>query len=331
MAKISLKSIAKELGVSTATISLVLNGKDKNGRVSKELSQKILDKAKELNYLPNSLAKSLREGNSRTLGLIIADITNVFFGALALYIQENAEKMGYTVIIGNTNEDLGKMQNLVNLLRRRQVDGFVITPTEGSEKIIQSILDDDMPLVMVDRYFPGLQVSSVTINNFQISYEAVNSLIAKGCHKIGMIIYSTEKQAHMQDRKDGYLKAVKEGNIYDADLIQEVHYEDIENEIAIAVTRLLSQNIDGAFFATNSISMIGLKNIIAKIKLDEKAIHFMCFDENEAYCLLPFNISFVRQPIKKMAEESIKQIIDQIENNNTKVTNSIIEAELKIL
>ncbi|HMM16793.1 MAG TPA: LacI family DNA-binding transcriptional regulator, partial [Petrimonas sp.] len=87
MKRVSLKDIARELGVSTATVSLVLNGKNMSGRVSSEMSQKILDKASELNYIPNTLAKGLKVGKSRTIGLIIADISNLFFGALALHIQ----------------------------------------------------------------------------------------------------------------------------------------------------------------------------------------------------------------------------------------------------
>lgn len=330
MGKISLKSIAREFGVSAATVSLVLNGKDKNGRVGKELSQKILQKAEELNYAPNSLAKSLRMGNSKTLGLIIADITNVFFGALAFQIQEFAEKMGYAVIIGNTNESLVKMQNMVDLLRRRQVDGFIITPTDGSEQIIKSIESYEIPLVLVDRYFPNLQVCSVSINNFQISYNAVNSLIAKGCERIGMVVYFTESQSHMQDRKNGYIQAVKDANLFDSAFIQEVHYENLENDLEFSVTELLRQKIDGIFFATNTISMYGLRKIMAKMKSNATDIQYVCFDENEAYCLLPFKIPFVKQPIKEMAEEAIKCIINQIENKDKTFTNRIIEAELKL-
>ena len=329
MPKVSLKSIAKEFDVSAATVSLVLNGKDKNGRVSKALSDKILQRAKELNYMPNTLAKSLRAGNSKTLGLIVADIANVFFGSLAFQIQENAEKAGYTVIIGNTNENIDKMNKMVDLLRRRQVDGFIITSTEGSEHIIQSILDHEIPLVLVDRYFPNLQVSSVTINNYQISYEAVESLIKKGCKKIGLIVYVSDHQPHMFDRKNGYLQAVTDANIYDQNLIEEVSYINLESDIDHAVSELLTQGVDGIFFATNSISILGLKQIISKKNFDFTKINYMCFDENDAYCLLPFKIPYVKQPIKKIAEKAIELIIRQIDNKEKEFIKCIVEAELK--
>ena len=112
MSRVSLKTIADLLGVSTASVSIVLSGKDIKGRVSKETSKRILETAKELNYIPNTLAKGLRMGSSKTIGLVVADISNLFFGTLALYIQECAEKEGYAVIIVNTNEKLRDMKKM---------------------------------------------------------------------------------------------------------------------------------------------------------------------------------------------------------------------------
>lgn len=155
----------------------MLNGKNKNGRVSDETAKKILAKAEELHYTPNSFAKGLKMGKSKTIGLIVADISNVFFGTLALYIQEYAEKEGYAVIIANTNEEEKKMERMVKLLNSRQVDGFIITPPEGSEEIIQDLIKYKMPLVLVDRTYPYLQVNSVLINNFEISYKSAKQLI----------------------------------------------------------------------------------------------------------------------------------------------------------
>src|SRR5690554_5932467 len=181
MKRVSLKTIAKAVGVSSATVSLVLNGKDKNGSVSKEMAKKILDKAAELNYVPNTLAKGLKVGRSRTIGLIIADISNIFFGALALHIQNYAEEKGYTVIIGNTNEKLNEIEKLIKLLYARQVEGFIITPTEKSQNQLKKLINNRTPFVLVDRTFPKLHVNSVLINNYEISYQATLQLIKKGC------------------------------------------------------------------------------------------------------------------------------------------------------
>ena len=201
MKRVSLKMIAEELGVSIATVSLVLNGKDKNGRVGRDTAKKILDKAAELNYMPNTLAKGLKMGRSKTIGLIVADISNVFFGTLALYVQEYADKEGYTVIVANTNEQVKNMERMIKLLKSRQVDGLIITPTEGSEYLIEDLLKDKMPLVLVDRSFSDLPVNSVLINNYEISYKSTEQLIQQGCKNIAFVTYKANHFTSMNERE----------------------------------------------------------------------------------------------------------------------------------
>lgn len=134
MAKqVSLKDIAERVGVSSAAVSLVLNGKEKGGRVGVEMSRKIRNVAKELNYKPNNLARSQRMGRSQAIGLIVADITNPFFADLSFQIQEYAEKLNYTVIITNTNESVEKMNRMIDILKTYRVDGLLIIPPQFGE------------------------------------------------------------------------------------------------------------------------------------------------------------------------------------------------------
>lgn len=329
MKKVLLKTIANELGVSSATVSLVLNGKNKNGRVSKELSKKILDKAAELNYVPNTLAKSLKVGKSRTIGLIIADISNLFFGALALHIQSFAQQNGYTVIIGNTNEQLSEMEHMINFLLARQVDGFIITPTEKSGTLLKKLRSSNIPLVLVDRYFPELNVSSVLINNYEISYKSTEVLINKGCKNIGIVTYKQDHH-HVNERKKGVIDALKNAGIFNPNNIEEVRYEYLKDDISVAIMKMLSASpkIDGIFFTTNSISINGVKALINNNIVIQKDIQIMCFDENDAFYILPYAVPFIKQPIKDIAKTSIDLLIEQIENSNEETKNIVLEGEL---
>lgn len=329
MKKVSLKTIAQQLNVSAATVSLVLNGKNKKGRVSEELSKKIKQKAEELNYMPNTLAKGLRMGRSKTIGLVIADISNVFFGTMALHIQDFAEKEGYAVIIVNTNEQFNKMHKMVQLLKARQVDGLIITPTENSRDLIESLIIDKMPFVLVDRSFPDLQVNSVLINNYEISYKSTHKLIQQGCKNIGLVTYKQD-QYHINERKRGCVSALKEAGIYDSENIEEVRYDSLKIDVDKAINNLINKKnkIDGIFFTTNSISMNGVKSLM-KNNIDiQKEIQIMCFDESEAFYLLPYGMSFIKQPIKQMANKAMELLKDRMENKNTDITKCIIEAEL---
>ncbi len=332
MTKVSLKVLANEVGVSVATVSLVLSGKGKNGRVSKKTAQKIIDKANELNYVPNSLAKGLKMGQSETIGLIVADISNVFFGTLALHIQNYAEKHGYTVIIGNTNERVEEMAKMINLMNARQVDGLIITPTEGSDKLVKHLIDNNKPLVLIDRSFPELNADSVLINNFEISYTSTKQLIRQGCRNIAFVTYKQDHY-HINERRRGFTEAMKDEGTYNAENIREVRYEFLRSDMEKAISYIISkkEKIDGVFFATNSLSLAGVKSLLEQHVAVQKDIQVMCFDESEAFYLLPISFPFIKQPIEEMGKRAITLLVNQIENNGkkeTEVEHCVIKAEL---
>ncbi len=331
MEKVSLKVIARELGVSIATVSLVLNGKNKNGRVSEEMSKRIIDKAAELNYIPNSLAKGLKMGYSKSIGLIVADISNVFFGTLALHIQNYAEKKGYTVIIGNTNEKLEEMEKIIAFLSSRQVDGLIITPAEGSEDLIESVLDTKKPLVLVDRGFSDLNVPSVLINNYEICYRSTKQLINQGYNNTAFIGYK-QNQFHTNERKRGFIEAMKEADLFTPDHVKEVSYQSLEEDMDEAISQLLEceKKVDAIFFATNTISMTGVKSLFKRGLLIQKDIQVMCFDETDAINLFPFRVPFIKQPIEEMARKALELLIEQIEKKEVKNHKLFLEAELII-
>lgn len=324
-----MKVIAHELGVSAATVSLVLNGKNKNGRVSREVSEKIMAKAAELNYVPNSLAKGLKMGHSKSIGLIIADISNVFFGTLALHIQNFAEQMGYTVIIGNTNENPEEMLKMITFLNSRQVDGLIITPTEGGEFMVKALLEKEKPLVLVDRIYPDIHTASVMINNFEISYRSTRQLLNRGCNNPAFISYKQD-QYHTNERKRGYLEAMQDAGHHVTDKIKEVSYQNLQEDMDGAIEELLqmSPKVDAIFFATNSISISGIRSLLKKGLLVQKDIQVMCFDESEAILLFPFRVPYVKQPIEEMGKQALELLIGQIERKEKPGQQIVLEAEL---
>lgn len=326
-----MKVIAHELGVSAATVSLVLNGKNKNGRVSREVSEKIMAKAAELNYVPNSLAKGLKMGHSKSIGLIIADISNVFFGTLALHIQNIAEQMGYTVIIGNTNENPEEMLKMITFLNSRQVDGLIITPTEGGEFMVKALLEKEKPLVLVDRTYPDIHAASVMINNFEICYRSTRQLLNRGCNNPAFISYKQD-QVHTNERKRGYLEAMQDAGHHVTDKIKEVSYQNLQEDMDGAIEELLqmSPKVDAIFFATNSISISGIRSLLKKGLLVQKDIQVMCFDESEAILLFPFRVPYVKQPIEAMGKRALELLIGQIERKEKPGQQIVLEAELVV-
>ena len=126
--KTSLKDIAEAAGVSTALVSFVLNGKEKEYRVGEKTAQRILKIANEMNYQPNLAAKSLRSGKTKTIGLVVSDISNPFFSQLARVLEDEAARKGYTVLFGSSDENKDKMNRIVGNLINKGVDGLIIVP-----------------------------------------------------------------------------------------------------------------------------------------------------------------------------------------------------------
>jgi LacI family transcriptional regulator len=307
----------------------VLNGKEKEARVGTEMAEKIRQIAIEMNYEPNTLARGLRIGRSQTIGLIVADISNSFFANLAFYIQEQAEKFGYSVIITNTNESDLKMEKMTHILKSRQVDGFIIVPTEHGEPYVEDLLKRDIPVVLIDRYFPGLNVSSIAVDNYQASVKAVENLIVQGCRNIGLVIYKSALQ-HMLERKRGYINALKEYGYYNSSLIKEVNYSLISNDIALAIEGLLMKENkpDGIFFTTNTLSMMGIKQLMNMGIHIPSDIKIVCFDKSEVFEFMDVSIPYIQQPIPEMGKNAVELLVKQIKEKTKEIKNVELQTHL---
>ena len=322
--KVSIKDIAIKVGVSTALVSYTLNGLEKEKRVGSEIAEKIRAAANELKYQPNQIARSLRKGTTNTIGLIVADISNPFFGQLARVIEDEAARFNYTVIFGSSDEDCSKSSTLMEALLNRQVDGLLITPSEGGSEQIQSLIKRDIPFVLIDRYFPDVSTNHVVLDNFMATWNAVSCLVSKGYNKIGMIVYKSSL-VHMQERIRGYRKAMKENGYAKEILIKEVRYNHLKSDVDVIMDDLLAEKkIDALLFATNALSIYGLYAIRKfNIKVPED-LAIIGFDGHEVFDFFQPTISYIKQPLEEMAKESVKILLEQI-----KGSDKTIHAELK--
>ena len=314
--KVSIKDVAKKVGVSTALVSYVISGKEKEKRVGTEVADKIREAAIELNYNPNQIARSLRRGSTKTIGLIVADIANPFFGQLARIIEDEAGKSGYTVIFGSSDENLIKSSSLIDTFLNRQVDGLIIVPAEGEQGKIRDLIKDGVPLVLMDRYFPDLDVCHVGLNNYQATFEAANHLIKNGSKRITMVAYKTPL-IHMQERIRGYKEAMKSCDLNNFISVIEVPYfiskYETQNYIEKSIGNI--ENVEAIIFATNSLSISGLyvlNRMSVKIPAELRIIGF---DGSEAFDFFYAPLTFVEQPLGSIGINSVKILIRLIEGN----------------
>lgn len=323
--KISLKDIAEAAGVSTALVSFVLNGKGKEYRVGEETAQRILKIANDMNYHPNLAAKSLRSGKTKTIGLVVSDISNPFFSQLARVLEDEATKRGYTVLFGSSDEDTEKMNRVVGNLINKGVDGLIIVPCENSEKSIASLVNNNVPIVLFDRYFPDINVSYVALNNFNAAYISTQYLLDAGYNAPCMVAYDVNL-IHMKERIRGYKKAME--NAGKKNLINVVYLkQDAPRKNADRMLpKMVDAGVDAFLFGTNMISLACLYTIKEMGQEVIDKIGLAGFDGNPVFDFFSAPISYIQQPIDVLVHKALAILIDNIANGNT-VQSVLAEGE----
>ncbi len=324
-----MQAIADRLGVSRGTVSLVLSGKAKSGRISAELQSNVEALAKELNYYPNEIARSLSTGVTKSIGVVVTDISNEFFGKMVFYIQEQAKQYGYSVIVVNTNECLEDFDEAVTILMNRQVDGIILVPVEGGNEILNRIIKSKIPVVQIDRYYPDINSNYIVIDNYEISKRAVELLIDEGFKRIAVICYDINLIA-LTDRRQGWIDIMKERCLFDANLIKDIGYEnqDIEIENAIIDLKNNSDSVDSTFFCSRKVFLAGVQNMFKhNIKIPED-MRVICFDKIDAFSFTNIPITYIEQPIKQMGKKAIDLLLGQI-GGDDEIQHLVLSSEIK--
>jgi len=314
---VSLKDIANQVGVSVSLVSYVLNGHAKKMRVGEEMTQQIIETARKLHYQPNQIAKSLKSKKSQTIGLIVAEIKYGYTAGIVRSIEEEAKKNGYTVIIGNCHEDLALLHELIQVFINRQVDGLIIVASEQAEAEVQYLKKKEMPFVLIDRIFPTVESNFIGIDNYQVAYNATDYLHKHGLRRIAMINYASTF-FHLQERSRGYLEALRSRKLkYEKPLLREIRKSSYDKDVQTAIRELTSPPLscDAIFFATDTLAITGLKNLIELKKKIPEEIAAISFDESESFALFQCPVTHYRQPLSDIGTAAIQTLIEDMKGD----------------
>lgn len=320
-------------GVASSTVSFVLNGKARKMRISEAVEQRVLDVARKAGYYPNQLAISLRTGKSKTLGLIVENIGNMFFASLAKIIEEEAENYGYRVVYCSTENNAAKGKELINMLSQRQVDGYLITPVPHMEDDIQQLVQLKRPLVLIDRYLPAVDTSHVLVNNAGAVEQGMLHFFSRGYREIGFVTVDLDIM-QMEQRLDGYIAALgKEGIRLNKDLILKIPYVHQREEAIECIVNLLQNNpqLQALFFATNYLGILGLE-AISRMKMqipDDIAV--ISFDDHDIFRLYPPGITSIQQPVEAIAKKAVELLMHQCESADIGFTRTQVELPAKLI
>jgi len=320
----SIKDIAAQLKVSKSTVSLVINGKAEQGRISEALAKRILDYVNAIGYKPNALAKSLATGKSRTIGLIVENIGDSFFGPIALHIEDYLRTHNYHVLYSSTLDDLSMANTILDTMLAKHVDGIIMAPTSGQKKKIQKLLEKNIPLVIFDRRIPSLRTNYIGTDNFTASKNAVQHLFDKGFKSIGMITIDS-KQVQMSDRLRGYREVIIHNNATENTL--QVPYKLDETNRKVLIEEFLKNNtFDALYFSTNYLCVTTLKLI--KSNFQSNPYGMITFDDHEIFELNTPTISCIHQPIEEIANQIVTTLLKQIDEPERPYDDIVIPSKL---
>lgn len=315
----TIKKIAELAGFSSATVSKILNGKDQH--ISEETRRKVLEVVEREGYIPNGIAKSLRMKNTKTLGIIMPDVMNLFFSELARGVEDAAEKRGYSVILCNTDNKKSKEEKYIQILQEKMVDGIILTASESSTS--KSLERCNIPIVLVDRDIDvEKQVGRITVNNEKGGFLATSFLISKGCKNIGFIS-SSKNNKPSTERLKGYKRCLDENGI---SFRQELTYFDsfkIETGYYGTLSILEKSKVDGIFCGNDSIAMGSIKALKEKgIKVPED-IKIIGFDNISICEFVDPPLTTIKQPIYEIGEGAVDILVSMIEKNGKDLTRTL--------
>jgi len=309
----NIRELAALLDLSVTTVSRVLNGKAEKYRISKKTEKRVMQFAKEHNYIPNRIARGLKMSKTDTLGLVIPDIANPFFAELARSIELEARVKGLSIILCDSGENISVEKELINLLMGHKVDGIIIAPVGTDFDHLVQIHEFGMPLVIVDRYSTELDLPFVTSDNYQGAYDAVNYFISLGHRKIACIQGIQNSQPN-KERVSGYLDALKNNGLEPEESM--IIGEDFSIENGYKQTRILFSKDDPptAIFALSNLISLGILKAINEIDLKiPEDVSLICFDEQPYSAFLETPLTTIEQKKNEMGQIAVNVIINEME------------------
>ncbi|KNF07865.1 transcriptional regulator, LacI family [Gottschalkia purinilytica] len=305
----NIKDVAKLANTSITTVSRVLNN---SGYVKEETKERILKVIKELNYNPNALARGLVTDVTKTIGLLLPDITNPYFANIAKAVEDAASKYDYSVFLCSTNGEIDKEIRYLEVLNQKRVDGIIYGTVIDGDEGIKKVKSMNIPVVVLDRGMDKLQIDTVMVDNIKGAFLATKYLMDNG-HKNIAFIGGPNNTKTSLDRKKGYIKFLKSKNVeIDKNLIS---YGDFQIESGFnAMKQLIDRKVKiDAVFVANDLMAIGAINYLSKKGIDvPEEISVIGFDNVGLSSLTTPKLTTIEQPISEMSKISIELIMDQI-------------------
>lgn len=307
----TLKDVADKLGISVSTVSRAVHNKE---YVKEETRELVLQALKEYNYIPNEIARSLKAQSSMTIGVVIPDICEVFFGEIIKGIDSILAPCGYTIIVADTNESKTNEKKYLEMLYQKRIDALVLATVDLSGESVKQFLTSGIPVVFIDNIPKLSQIDTITIDNRLASNIAVKALSEAGHKQIATIIGSTEETTG-HERMQGYEEGLELWGIpYYQELVRFGNYK--EKDGFACMESLLNQRKEHPFtsvYVTSEMMTFGAIKAIRShgLRIPED-ISLIGFDIHDKAGLVSPSIATIRQPEMLIGKRSGEMLLRRL-------------------
>ncbi|WP_163194664.1 LacI family DNA-binding transcriptional regulator [Clostridium thermarum] len=316
---VTINDIANRAGVSLATVSRVIND---SGYVSAATRKKVLQAIEELDFTPNGIARSLSKNETNTIGIVVPDITNSYFGEIIKGISEIAESKDLNIILFNTDDNINKELRALKLLKAQRIKGIIMTPGFGEEDLnseyINTLENIDVPLVLAAASVKYAKLNGVFVDDTKGAFDATNHLIKEGHTKIGIITGGLNSKPSV-DRLMGYKKAMAFSKLPVEESF--IYHGDYRMEKAYTITKEILEKPDGPtalVICSNMMTLGAVRAIHDSGKKIPEDLALIGFDKIQALDLLGFNISYVDDFPVELGKEAANMLLELVEQEDNK-------------
>ena len=332
MEKLQLEDLAKKLGYSKTLISMVLNGKGNKYGISKKTQEIVLEALTKLNYTPNKFAKSLRTGKSYFVGLIVPDISNPFYSAIARNIEMVLFESNYHLMVCSTEESEVKEKQLVDsMVNQQAVDGLIVATCMKDKSFFEQARFANLPMVFIDRTMSDFISNTVLTDNAGGARSVVQQLLKENCKRIACFAITPQYISTIQGRVDGYREAMMAAGFKKRDeLLRVIHFEHIQEDVEkyLLEFKIMPNPPDAIFALNNHIAMALLKALKAKEFIGFSKIRVACFDDLDTFNIIDKKVLSVAQPMEEIGKRSSELIMDLVAGKASGSTNIVLPTKL---
>lgn len=325
----TIKDVAQEANVSISTVSRVLNN---SGYTSEETRKKVIEAVEKLNFKRNMIAAAMIKKKTSTFGLIIPDIKNVFYADLTRAVEDTANKYGFNILLCNTDNDLSKEAEYIDLLIAKGVDGIIFSTPEVKDMNIKNVVDahPELPVVILGSKLPNVHANEILVDNFEGAYLATTHLIDMGHKEIAFLTGGRDSSASIERHKGFRFAMSERGLEVNSHFVCFDKYY-IESGYINALKLLTSKRKPTAIFAGSDAIAVGIYKAARELKLtipDELSV--IGFDDSQYAEILAPNLTTIHTPIGEMGERAIEVAVKMINKKKNAKETLLFHPTLKV-